>query len=162
MKKTLFFVLALTINLLNGCGFKLKGQYDLAPELKTLYVKSDKKFNPLIKFLNIQLTRNNVNVIKSAEQGVTQIRLLPETFQRKTLSLFPNGQVAEYELLYQTRYQVIFPEQEPQEFEILLNREFQDDPNNSLAKDRERLMILNELRQTAADRILGQLITIQP
>ena len=158
--KKLFLLLCL-VSLIQACGFRLKGQYYLPENLQTLYVSSVKAHSPIMRELKTQLTHNNVKLVKQSDVELTELRVLPEQFQRRTLSLFPNGQLAEYELLYQVSVEVLQPNAQPQRFDIELGREFQDDPNNALAKQRERELILSELRKIAASRILAQLNTIQ-
>lgn len=158
IKLTAFIVVMAS---LSSCGFKLKGQYYLPDSLKTLYVTSEQRFNPLLKQLTLRLEQNKVDVIDVLTQDTAQLRLLPESFQRRTLSLFPNGQIAEYELLYFANFEVIIPNRPVERFSVELSREFQDDPNNALAKERERALILNELRVIASDRILAQLMMIE-
>ena len=161
MKKLCFILLCCVMMFSSGCGFKLKGQYYLPESLKTLHLSSTKKFSPLAKQVKLRLSQNQVNLVSSSQKNIAELRILPEEFQRKTLSLFPNGQVAEYELIYRVQFEVIKANEEPLEFEFELSREFQDDPNNSLAKERERQLILKELRVVASDRILAQLMMIQ-
>lgn len=159
MKAILFSSLLSLSLVLSSCGFRLKGDYDLPTSLQTVSISASKKFSPLVKELKNQLSHNRVSIVK-ASPNVSAIHILPERFQRKTLSLFPNGQVAEYELIYQVSVRLVQPNKEPEIFEFEMSREFQDDPNNSLAKERERELILNELRVLAAERILAQLSTV--
>lgn len=161
MKPLWLLISILILSLLNGCGFRLKGQYYLPDSLQKIHLSSVNKFSPLTKQVENRLTQNQVDLIKKHAPNIAELRILPEQFQRKTLSLFPNGQVAEYELIYLVRYQVTKPNQEPLLFNFELSREFQDDPNNALAKERERQLILSELRVLASDRILSQLMMIQ-
>jgi len=161
MKKSWLLLLALSLFTIQGCGFKLKGQYYLPDSLKTLHLTSTKRFSPLAKQVKLRLEQNQVSLVRQTSMSVAELRILPEKFQRRTLSLFPNGQVAEYELIYLVEYQVFKPGQSPLNFEFELSREFQDDPNNALAKERERQLILKELRAMASDRILAQLMSIQ-
>ncbi len=156
----LAFVIALS-SVMQGCGFKLKGQYYLPDSLKSVYVYSEKRFNPVLSQVKTRLKQNNVYVLSKINEQKAQLKLLPESFQRRTLSLFPNGQVAEYELIYIVKYQVFLPNKSPQNFSVELSREFQDDPNNALAKERERALILSELRVIASDRIMAQLIMVK-
>ncbi|QTH64404.1 hypothetical protein J1N51_02640 [Psychrosphaera ytuae] len=149
--------LLLVTGVLSGCGFHLKGQYYLPSSLKTLYVSSEQRFDPLLKQVKLRLQQNQVNIIEKRGKESAELRLLPESFQRRTLSLFPNGQIAEYELMYFARYEVIRPNGDKKQYTVELSREFQDDPNNALAKERERALILDELRVIASDRILAQL-----
>jgi len=77
------------------------------------------------------------------------------------LSLFANGQVAEYELIYSVHYQVRFTGEDARVFKFELYRDYQDDPNRALAKSRELTLLLSEMRTSAADKILRDLATIQ-
>jgi LPS-assembly lipoprotein len=161
MKALRLLIMVLTISALSlvvtSCGFNLKGQYYLAESLRTVYLSSAEQFSPLKETLKVRLQKNDVIVLKDFSEGIAEIRLEPESFQRRTLSLFPNGQVAEYELIYIAKYSVHRPTQDPQNYTVELSREFRDDPNNALAKERERELILSELRIIASDRILAQL-----
>lgn len=161
--KPIIFALTtlLIINLISSCGFRLKGQYYLPDTLQTLYLSSEKKFSPLAQQVKIRLLQNQVNVVDSSKKDISELRVLRETFQRRSLSLFPNGQVAEYELIYMVNFELYQPNQQVQTFSVELSREFQDDPNNALAKQKERELILKELRVIASDRILTQLNTVR-
>lgn len=143
--------------MLNACGFSLKGHYYLDDSLRTIYLSSEKRFSPLAKTLKERLIKNQVTVLDKFSEQNAQIHILPESFQRRTLSLFPNGQVAEYELIYVARFVLNRPTMQSQSFSVELRREFRDDPNNALAKERERSLILDELRVMASERILAQL-----
>jgi LPS-assembly lipoprotein len=92
---------------------------------------------------------------------VAELRILTDKLDRRTLSVFNNGQVAEYELIYTVKYQLRIPQQEVQQFKFELNRDYQDDPNSALAKSRELNLMLTEMRKQAADKILRNLASIQ-
>jgi LPS-assembly lipoprotein len=157
MKSVLVFTTILIALFSSSCGFKLKGHYYLPDSLQTLYLTSSKKFSPLAKQVKIRLSQNKVTLLPKFNVNNAELKILPEQFQRRTLSLFPNGQVAEYELIYQVEFEVRLPNKPTQHFSFELTREFQDDPNNALGKERERQLILSELRVLASDRIMSQL-----
>ena len=90
-----------------------------------------------------------------------ELRLLKDKLDRRTLSVFPNGQVAEYELIYTVIYELRFANEDIQTFTFEINRDYQDDPNLALAKSRELSLMLGEMRQESADRILRNMATIQ-
>lgn len=161
MKLLWVLLVVLMSQSMTSCGFRLKGQYYLPESLQKIHLSSENRFSPLKKQVEKRLMQNQVALYKYPKADIAELRILPEQFQRKTLSLFPNGQVAEYELIYMVRYQVFKPNKEPLNFNFELSREFQDDPNNALAKERERQLILAELRVLASDRILSQLMMIQ-
>jgi len=161
MKTLRFFLITVLALAVVSCGFHLKGQYYLPANLKQLYLSSEKSYSPLTEQLALRLEQSQAVLLSKRNESSAELRVLPERFQRKTLSLFPNGQVAEYELIYEVRYLVIQPGKEPTQYGFELSREFEDDPNASLAKERERSLILEELRTIASERILSQLIMLQ-
>ena len=146
---------------LNGCGFQLRGNYLLAPELQTIEFSSVDKFGELTRLVKQHLTINDVNLVKTSDKPIPQMRILQDNLDRRTLSVFPNGQVAEYELIYTVRYQVLIPGKEIQDFNFELNRDYQDDPDIALAKSRELSLMLREMRQEAANKILRDMASIQ-
>ena len=148
-------VLLLVSLLLSSCGFQLRGQLPLA-KYPAIHLQGD-KHSQLLTELSMQLSRNNVQLLEQSSANVPQITLDRDSLQRRTLSLFPNGQVAEYELIYTVNYQLQLPNQEPIPYKIELFRDYQDDPNRALAKARELDLLLSELRGQAVARIIRQL-----
>ncbi|MEY8199328.1 MAG: LPS assembly lipoprotein LptE [Colwellia sp.] len=151
----------LTTSLLSACGFQLRGDYLLDDELQTLYVSSSDVHGELTRLVKLSLTRNQVNVLKSSKTDIPELRILSDKLDRRTLSLFSNGQVAEYELIYSVHYQVRFTGEKAKDFRFALYRDYQDDPNFALAKSRELSLLLSEMRTSAADKILRDLARIQ-
>jgi LPS-assembly lipoprotein len=151
----------LTTSLLSACGFQLRGDYLLDDELQTLYVSSSDIHGELTRLVKLSLTRNQVKVLKRSKADTPELRILSDKLDRRTLSLFSNGQVAEYELIYSVRYQVRFTGEDAKEFRFELYRDYQDDPNLALAKSRELALLLSEMRASAADKILRDLASIQ-
>lgn len=148
--------------MLNGCGFKLRGNYLLAPELQTLEFSSVDKFGELTRIVKRNLILNDVNIVEHSDHAIPQMRILQDNLNRRTLSVFSNGQVAEYELIYTVRYQILMPDKDIENFTFELNRDYQDDPDIALAKSRELSLILREMREEAATKILRDMASIQP
>ena len=150
--------LALTLLLiatLNGCGFQLRGNYQLPETLQSVSLQSQvsKELNEHMQqrfaYSGIQVSETN--------QPIT-VRLISDKLERRTLSLFESGQVAEYELLYQVNYQLFKNQQLLLERKVEVARDYQDDPNFVLAKTREREMLVDEMRAEASRLILQQII----
>lgn len=149
------------ISLISSCGFHLRGDYFLSDELQTLYVSSSDIHGELTRLVKQHLTHNQVKVLKQKNANVPELRIMPDKLDRRTLSVFENGQVAEYELIYAVHYQLRFTNEEPQNFHFELNRDYQDDPSLALAKSRELSLLLSEMRTSAADKILRDMARIQ-
>ncbi|AZQ85407.1 hypothetical protein EKO29_16300 [Colwellia sp. Arc7-635] len=152
---------SIILALLNGCGFQLRGNYLLAPELQTMEFSSVDQFGELTRLVKQHLTINDVKLVQQSAKEIPQMRILQDNLDRRTLSVFPNGQVAEYELIYTVRYQILIPGEDVKKFSFELNRDYQDDPDIALAKSRELSLMLREMRQEAANKILRDMASIQ-
>lgn len=161
LNKIKTYSVILCVLTLTACGFQLRGDYLLAPELQTLYVGSVDKYGELTRVVKLHLQQNQVKVTHKFSKEIPELRMLKDTLDRRTLSVFPNGQVAEYEIIYTVRYEIRITDQETRPFKIELNRNYQDDPDIALAKSRELSLMLREMRNEAADKILRSMASIQ-
>lgn len=141
--------------LLASCGFHLRGNLPLS-HFPAMYIQSD-RHSELALLVSAKLQHNKVQLLNSMQATVPMLQLLSDSLERRTLSLFPNGQVAEYELIYKVRYALTMPDADAQFYQFELYRDYQDDPNQALAKAKELDLMLGELREQAANRIVRQL-----
>lgn len=157
MRVTLHLVLTLLlIATLNGCGFQLRGNYQLPETLQSVSLQSQVS-KELSEHMQQRFVHSGIQV--SDTQQPVVVRLISDKLERRTLSLFESGQVAEYELLYQVKYQLFKNEQLLIERTVEVARDYQDDPNFVLAKTREREMLVDEMRAEASRLILQQIIS---
>ena len=144
-------VLALLSSLLlSSCGFHLRGDLPLS-HFPAMYIQSE-RHSELATLVAARLKHNKVQLLDSYQQSTPMLQLIDDSLERRNLTLFPNGQVAEYELIYKVRYALTMPDGEPQQYQFELFRDYQDDPNQALAKAKELDLMLGELRQQAANR----------
>ena len=155
MARLAAFVVMLSSLLLSSCGFHLRGDLPLS-QFEAMHIKSE-RHSELAALVAQRLQHNKVQLLDSYQQTAPVLQLIDDSLERRNLTLFPNGQVAEYELIYKVRYQLTMPDGEPQPYQFELYRDYQDDPNQALAKAKELELMLDELRQQAANRILRQL-----
>lgn len=158
---TTVFLSTLLSAALTGCGFKLRGDYFLSPQLQTLYLSSVDQHGELTRIVKEHLLLNNIKLVKKTFPNVPEIKILKDSLDRRTLSVFSNGQVAEYELIYSVNYELRIKNQDNQAFSFELTRDYQDDPNTALAKSRELSLMLSEMRAEAANKILRNMANIQ-
>jgi LPS-assembly lipoprotein len=149
------FGLLLLATQLSSCGFKLRGDLPLQ-KYPAIYLQGD-KHSELLTLLGKQLSRNEVKLLPDPDSKAAIFQLDEDSLSRRALTIFPNGQVAEYELIYKVKYQLLLPGEEPKQYQLELNRDYQDDPDRALAKSKELDMLLTELRGQAVARILRQL-----
>jgi LPS-assembly lipoprotein len=145
----------------SACGFNLRSAQPLPPGIEQVYLSGTQQHSPLRRELRKYLKIYQIPTITEApstkQTQTVAIYLMPDSLDRRLLSLFTTGQVAEYELVLTIRFQVAFAGQEAQYVEFDVTREYQDDPDAILAKSRELDLVLSELRQQAADRIIRML-----
>lgn len=145
--------------LLQGCGFRLSGDQSLPPGMDKVFVVDAEAQSPLQRALKKRLKLYQIPVVSAVDVSASDsstvgIYLQPDSLERRLLSLFQTGQVAEYQLVLSISYQIQFPGREPRLVQFDVTREYQDDPDEILAKSRELEFVLAELRNQAADRII--------
>ena len=138
---------------LASCGFTPR-QANLVPqELRQLAIvtqPSTQAFAEALKRLG------SLSDLVWRNESDIRLNLIDEKVTRRLLSVFASGQVAEYELNYTLRYQLsVNSASIPLEINIL--RDYQDDPKQVLAKSLELELIMQELRNQAAEQLLRTL-----
>jgi len=143
---------------LAGCGFHLRSGPSLPDNINTVAIESARAHAPLARALKTSLNVYGLDAVPTDTNAKNvNIYLLPEKLERQLLSVYPSGQVAEYELIYVVRYRVQFPGKEAQMAQFEVVRDYQDDPDQVLAKSRELELMLHEMRNEAADIIVRRL-----
>ncbi|MGI5309182.1 LPS assembly lipoprotein LptE [Rheinheimera sp. WS51] len=155
MARSLGLFILVSSVLLTSCGFHLRGNLPLS-HFPAMYIQSE-RHSELAQLVSAKLQHNKVQLLDNLQQDAPMLQLVSDSLERRTLSLFPNGQVAEYELIYKVSYALTMPKAEPQFYQFELYRDYQDDPNQALAKAKELDLMLGELREQAANRIIRQL-----
>ncbi|MCG9697415.1 LPS assembly lipoprotein LptE [Shewanella sp. Isolate11] len=160
IKRLCFAVLTLTLLTTSGCGFKLQRSYSIPDALKTLNLSSQDEYSELTRLVRERLRLNSINVVEN-QTDIPTLRLIADSLDRTTLSLYPTGNVAEYELNYLVSFAVQVPNRESQRFDVDIHRDYLDDPRTALAKSREMELLVKEMRIQAADQIIQILASIE-
>ncbi len=160
IKRLCFAFLALTLLFTSGCGFKLQRSYSISDSFKTLNLSSQDEYSELTRLVRERLRLNSINVV-DAKADVPTLHLINDSLDRTTLSLYPTGNVAEYELNYFVSFAVQIPDREAQIFNVDIHRDYLDDPRTALAKSREMELLVKEMRIQAADQIIQILASIE-
>jgi LPS-assembly lipoprotein len=153
--------LVLCVLLLNGCGFRFPQSYHLGEKYQQLYLTSSNEFSPLTRAVRSRLAQYGVSVIGMAEANTPTLTLKNEEYATRTLSLYSDGETAEYELSYTVRCSLTVPNGDPKTIEVLLHRDFINNTQEALAEQREIELIETELRTMAVDQIIRELATVE-
>ncbi|GKW54804.1 MAG: LPS assembly lipoprotein LptE [Pseudomonadota bacterium] len=147
--------LALVCLLLTSCGFHLKKASNLPDDLKVLTLVGDDEKSALFELVEKELIASKVELNQVGKHP--ELKIHKDRLERQILSLFDNGQVAEYELAYSVSYTLKRPGQKAINQSFELYRNYQDDPDNALAKAKELDLLLGEIRKQASRRIVREL-----
>ncbi|WP_372761485.1 LPS assembly lipoprotein LptE [Pseudoalteromonas sp.] len=148
--------LVLVCFLLTSCGFHLKKASSLPDDLKQLTLVGDDEKSALFSAVKSELLASGVTLVAPSKTAA-QLYVFKEQLERQTLSLFQNGQVAEYELTYSVSYALNRPNGKAIEKRFELYRNYQDDPDHALAKAKELELLISEIRLQASRRIAREL-----
>lgn len=160
MRRTALLTLVMLSSLLSGCGFHLRGSYDLPPQFQQIYVSSTIEFSELSRHVKDRLRINQVEMLSAPDQQHPHLMLLSDKLEERDLSLVGDGLVVEYELLYTVSVGIDVEGEERIYQDFVITRDYQDDPNKALAKAREKRLLITEMRQQAADMIVRYLASL--
>ncbi len=162
LRSVILIAVMLMSLIIGGCGFSLRGSQALPESIDTVVINASLQFSPLSRALSERLPIYQLRSITAGSDlaetldpaATVLINLQPENLERRLLSVFSSGQVAEYELIYTVNYQVVFPNARPISNSLSVMREYQDDPQQILAKSRELELVMDEMRIESADRMV--------
>ncbi len=151
------WLILMSLTMLSACGFHLRGHYSLPAHLQTMELQSADPYAAITRQISKRLKQGGITLVPSADERTPRLILGEETLERSNLSLYTDGQVAEYRLLYKLNATLILPDEAPQALSLQVQRDYQDDPSEALAKRRELELLLDEMRQQIANQLIIKL-----
>jgi LPS-assembly lipoprotein len=149
----------LLLALLAGCGFHLRGGYDVPAFLQAVNLRLPVGGQALGKELRLALERNNIGT----HGGDLVLEVVSEKLTRQTSSLDSSARAAEYILIYNVDFRVNSVDGRvvgPLE-SLILRRSYQYNALNVVGKSTEEETLVNELRLDAAQQIVRQLAALK-
>ncbi|OEF26273.1 LPS assembly lipoprotein LptE [Vibrio rumoiensis] len=154
------FIIASLAMMTTACGFHLRGNYLLPDDVSNVSVTSFDSYNQLTREVKKQLRLNGIDVV-SPGADISNLHLISEADSTRTLSLYQNARAAEYELAYKVNYRVLVPGYDSKTFQVNVTRSYLDNPLAALAKSVEKDLILDEMREQAAEQIIRQMARLK-
>ncbi|MFZ5503443.1 MAG: LPS assembly lipoprotein LptE [Pseudomonadota bacterium] len=147
---------------LSACGFQLRGEANLP--FATLYLESANSESPLLDELRRNMEINKVNLVSRAEDAEVVLNIISEAPDKQILTLGGTGRVNEFQLRYRVALRAYDKAQQEliTDEEILLQRDFQYDDTQILAKEAEEALLVRSMYSEMAQRIVRRLGRIHP
>ncbi|NIB40131.1 hypothetical protein HBA55_11065 [Pseudomaricurvus alkylphenolicus] len=157
MKKLLLLVLSLS--LLTGCGWHLRGSVEMPEGVSAIYVTADNSHGALASGLKKALVAYRIEASDTMDNAQYRIHLSNEQSRRRTASVGNNALAAEYELNMSVDYRI-----EDATGKVLVprataeaQRVYDFDRDAVVAKAQEEKLIDAEMRNQLIQQILRRL-----
>jgi LPS-assembly lipoprotein len=157
------FILFTTVLSLVGCGFHLRGAFDIPKSLQTLRILPKDPFDPFQRALKQTLSNNGAQIISSSDsesKGSATLTLLNQTFSERNVAYGSDGQPNRALLKFTVSYQLIDTQGKTviSHTSVQVERELTLNPTTFLATNNERSRLKNDLIVDAATQLVRQLI----
>jgi len=143
---------------LSGCGFHLRGSFEIPQEVNPAYVQAPES-SELAQELRHTLRLSSVEVVPEPQQARAKIRILDESFKSRVLSVDGTGKVIEKELRYRVEFDVtdtagaaLLPRQVINVARAQINPDVE-----VLGKQQEETLIRRDMQQDISGRILRRI-----
>ncbi|MBA1445167.1 MAG: LPS assembly lipoprotein LptE [Chromatiales bacterium] len=148
----------LTLLILAGCGFHLKGYHQATPNLNGLFVENGENRKSLAGVLQRDLRASGVALAADAAESKNRLSLT-EIFKYRVLSVDENGKALEYELRLKSDFSVVDREGKAalpdQHLELV--RELTYSGTDELGRRNEAKLVRGDMRTDMADQIVRRL-----
>jgi LPS-assembly lipoprotein len=148
--------------LMMGCGFHLRGAYQLPPQMTVVYVDTNNQHSEMVRGLRRALQANGISVVDEKTDSVAVLKIIQERTDKRVLSVDENGRAREYEITYRVSFALNASGIAADEHEVELMRDFLFDPENVLGKSNEEELLLRAMQQDMTRMIMLRLQTIKP
>lgn len=161
-------IATLTLAILVGCGFKLRGAISVDLPFKTVYVAGVPDTSPFAQVLKAQLRANGIGVVPDEYKDRAEVilRVLGDQQTKTVVAVNPTGLAREYRLNYRLGFKVdsgsgieLYP---PTTIELM--REVSFNPQTAqevLSKEQEDAMLIRDMQNDAAIQVMQRLASIR-
>ncbi len=146
---------------LAGCGFQLRGQVEVPPELERIHITGLSQDNELFRLLKNYLSSGGVEIVASPAEAA-RLRLGQFQQLRDILVVGTDGRVREYRLIsgITMSLQGRDGEQLIENQDIRVFRDFLYDPDDVLGKAEEERILREEMTRELAQQVIARLTAL--
>jgi LPS-assembly lipoprotein len=104
MKHKKYYILFLLICFIAGCGFHLRGNFKLPPNLQQLYIASDSPYGPVTIQLKQILGHSGVQLEDQPGPGIITLDVKNQRYKQSTFSQSASAKTTQYTLYFNLDY----------------------------------------------------------
>ncbi len=145
---------------LTACGWKLRGSYNLPPEITPIAVDG----GGVAEELRNSLRSSNALAQSTSAPAASNLEILKQNTGRRVLSVDLDGKVDEYEVRYEVRWQLTAKGSDDKSSRILVapttfraNRSYDYNASTVLSTNEQEQRLIENMREDIAQRILFRL-----
>ena len=162
--RILSLVLGFSAIFIAGCGYHLSGTTDQGQNaLKTMILNSQDPYGLLARAVRAELRINDITIVDDTQvksATLPSLRIESALENQKTASVFQNGKTAEYQMMLSVHAQLCIPGQDYYPIDVMVYRSFFNNSLRTLAKDAEKNILLQEMSQQFAQKLVRQLLSV--
>jgi LPS-assembly lipoprotein len=142
----------------SACGFKLRGQVEIPPELGPIYIQSSPR-SPVRDSIVQQIQGLQVRLTKGPREAHVIVRILKESRTSRVVAVDKNGKALASELYYGVTFDAVTPDgkQLVPKQTIDVVRTYENPDIQVLGEQSEAQLIYAEMSDDAANQILKRL-----
>jgi len=158
MKRGAAILSVLGALLLSGCGFQLRGEANLPPEMGRTQMIVDNEYSTLARRVRVMLERSGVQIV-GAEQATAILEIPQNEVVTEVLTIADNARAREYRVTYTVKFRLTDAGgRDLIGWQTLRQtREISFDEQQILASAREQEYLREELAETMAQLLVARL-----
>ena len=162
LRRKAHFLILLGAALLAGCGFQLRGTgggVNVPSEWKSMYLMSTSPNSEFSREVALRFAANGVEWAEQREDANYIVRLGPERFSQRNLSLNSDARAAEFELTMRATFSVqdIGNTQVMPDTTATVIKQMENDPANVVGKAEEMRLLKAEMRTELSQQIMRRI-----
>ena len=146
-----------------GCGFQLRGDADLPPEMARTQMVVEDEYSTLARRVRVMLEQNGVEFV-TGDQATAVLEIPMNRVVTEVLTIGDNARVREYRIVHTVQFRLVAAGgQELMSLQTLRQaREISFDEQKILATSREQEYLKEDLAETLARLMVTRLGTASP
>jgi len=147
--------------LCTGCGFQLRTDAELPPQMSRTQMVIDDEYSPLARKVRVMLEQSGVQLV-NGEQATAILEIPVNQVATDVLTIGDNARVQEYRISHTVRFRLLGADgQELIGWQNLRQaREVSFDEQKILASSREQEYLENELAETLSRLLIARLESV--